>query len=88
MEETIRLSDVANQLNVISWDILILLSQSKNVSYTELRKALSVSQDKCSREIARLEGALLIKSESDPHDNRALLFNLSENGLNILKYKK
>lgn len=84
---SIRLEDVAGKLNAISWEMLELLLKQKDVSYHNLRNQLNVSQEKCSREIARLEGALLIHSDKDPKDGRILLFNITENGKEILKHK-
>lgn len=88
MGNIIQLEDIAAALNNISWDILSMLSKTESLSYSEIKKKLNVSQDKASKEIARLEGGLLIKSKRDDIDSRLLKFSLTDNGLDIIKYRK
>lgn len=83
----ISLSDVAKNLNPISWDILKMLSRTEYLSYSQIKEKIGVSQEKVSKEIARLEGALLITSKRDDIDQRVMKFSLTENGLTILNYK-
>lgn len=85
--DTIALEDISKNLNSISWDILKMLSKTEFLSYSEIRNKLGISQEKTSKEIARLEGALLIGSKRDEIDQRVLKFYLTENGLKILNYK-
>jgi len=87
MDDYISLSDIAKRLNSISWDILEILSKKENISYKDLKNYLKISHEKCSKEIARLEGALLIQEKDDPRDQRKSNFNISEYGLKILRYK-
>lgn len=84
---SILLEDIAKGLNQINWDILKFLSKSEYLSYSEIKKRLGVSQDKASKEIARLEGALLLKSQRDEIDQRVVKFFITEHGLKILNYK-
>lgn len=87
MNDVIALKDIAKNLNSISWDILDILSKKENIKYNELKKILKISQEKAYKEIARLEGALLIFSKQDDRDKRILRFNITENGLKILNYR-
>lgn len=84
---SIPLEDIAKNLSPISWDILKMLQKSEYLSYSEIKNKIGVSQEKASKEIARLEGALLITSRRDEIDQRILKFSLTENGLEILNYK-
>lgn len=83
----IPLKDVADKLNSISWDILDMLSVNEQLTYKDIRDALGGKQDKTNKEIARLEGALLIGSKKDDGDERKKIFTLSQNGKNILILK-
>lgn len=83
----ISLEDIAKNLNSISWDILKMLSKTEAMSYSHIKNKIGVSQEKTSKEIARLEGALLIDSKRDEIDGRILNFSITEYGLNILNHK-
>lgn len=87
MEEYILLKDIAKQLNPISWDLLQILNKTEMISYSELKKKLNLSQSKVSKELARLEGALLVNSERDNVDQRVIYFKLTAAGCKILNYK-
>lgn len=87
MEDNILLKDIANSLNAMSWDILQMLKSNEKLSYSEIKQKLNVSQNKVSKELARLEGALLVSSKKDEIDARVYNFTLSENGLKVLKIK-
>lgn len=88
MNENISIQDIAKKLNPISWDILKMLEKNEDLTYTQVKEKLSVSQEKAAKEIIRLEGGLLIESERDKIDARVLRFKLTEHGVNIIKYKK
>jgi DNA-binding MarR family transcriptional regulator len=88
MNESILLQDIAKKLNPISWDILRMLEKNEDLTYTNIKERLSVSQEKAAKEIIRLEGGILIESERDKIDARILRFRLTEYGLNIIQYKK
>lgn len=87
MALSIDLQDIAKILNPISWDILTMLSKTETLSYSEIRNKLKLSQEKASKEIARLEGGLLIISKRDDIDSRHLNFRLTEHGIDIFKIK-
>lgn len=84
----ISLETIAKRLNPLSWDILQMLSKTEFLSYGEIREKLKVSQDKASKEIARLEGGALIDSRRDDIDQRVVKFCINEYGLQIMNYKK
>jgi len=84
---SISLDDIAKNLNLISWDILKMLSKNEFLSYSQIKEKIGISQEKTSKEIARLEGALLINSRRDDIDQRVMKFSLTENGLKITEYK-
>lgn len=83
----ISLENVAEGLNSISWDILSILNKNEEISYMEIKNKLKISQEKANREIARLEGARLVKTYKDDINARVKKFRLSEYGLEILKIK-
>jgi len=85
--DTIKIEDIAKELNEISWDILAILSTKEALSYKEIREFTGISQEKCNKEMARLEGGLLIKSHRDAKDKRHLIFQISSVGLKAMKEK-
>ncbi|WP_031368487.1 winged helix DNA-binding protein [Clostridium botulinum] len=87
MESHIFLKDIAKGLNNISWDILSMLKANEKLSYGNIKDKLNISQNKVSKELARLEGALLIDSKRDEVDARVYVFTLTENGFKILDNK-
>lgn len=86
-DDSILLQDIARCLNTVSWDILDMLSKNERLSYGEIKDKLKISQNKVSKEIARLEGALLICSTRNSIDARVNNYEISKNGMNILKLK-
>ena len=83
----IPLEEIAGNLNEVSWDILDMLSKKENLNSKEIRDKLNISLEKSYKELARLEGALLIDSKRDPKDKRYLMMNLTDYGLEILQLK-
>lgn len=86
--ETINLEDIAKRLTPISWDILQLLSKADGLSCIDIKNKLKLSQGKYSIEIARLEGGLLVDSTRGDTDKRYSYYKPTDNGLNILKYRR
>lgn len=86
--ESVFLKDIAVKLSSVSWDIIEMLYKSKYLTYKDIRDALGGKQDKANKEIARLEGAMLIESKKDDDDERKKIFTLTEYGISILKYKE
>ena len=76
----IPFSEVAANLNDFSWKVINFLYVRKQVSFNELRQHVGLSQEKTYKEIARLEGALLIHSERDPNDQRSVRYSLTKYG--------
>lgn len=87
MLEQVPLEAIASELNEVCWDVLSILNKRDEIGFSELRQTMEISQQKCAVEIAKLKGALLIKSRPDPKDSRAILYTLTEYGVNIMKYK-
>lgn len=86
-ENFIPLYLILEKLNYISWNILKLLNENEYLSYSNIKKDLKLSQEKCSKEIARLEGALLIESKVDELDERAKRISITRYGKSILKLR-
>lgn len=85
----VPLKDISSKLNDFSWLILNTLAEKEYVQYTFIKNNLfNGKQEKANKEIARLEGALLIESSEDTDDGRKKIFTLSEYGKYILKYRK
>lgn len=83
----IPLLEIKNKLNSHSWDILEMLKKNESLTYTEVQRRLGLGQSKVSKELARLEGALLIEAEKNGIDGRVLDLKLTEYGLQILKLR-
>lgn len=86
--EVIAIKEIASKLNSISWDIISMLSKAEYLSYSDIKKKLNISQNKVTKELARLEGALLIEYRRDEIDARILKFNITNYGTSIIKYRK
>lgn len=86
-EDIIFLKDIAHNLNSLSWDILEMLNNEEYLTYTDIKNRFKKSQEKLSKEIARLEGGLLIEFKKDSEDERTKPFTITSNGKNILKFK-
>lgn len=82
---SIPISEVLNNLNEFSWKILKLLNENQTQSFLDIRKELELSQEKSYKEIARLEGALLITSKRDLRDQRSILYSLTDYGKAAIK---
>lgn len=76
----IPLDVLASNINEFGWKILNLINENDHATFNEVRSELGLSQEKSYKEIARLEGALLIVSNRDPKDQRSILYSLSEYG--------
>lgn len=88
MQDVIFLKDVARKLSSMSWKILEILNSEECLTYTDIKSRFKLSQEKLSKEIARLEGGLLIEFKKDYQDERTKPFVITINGINILKIKK
>lgn len=83
---SIPLSEIARALTPLSWDILDMLQSTEYITYTMLKDRLDLrSHDKASKEIARLEGALLITVNRDQRDQRKVTISMTRYGFEILK---
>ncbi|HEX9058888.1 MAG TPA: helix-turn-helix domain-containing protein [Clostridia bacterium] len=86
-EEVIPLKDIAQKLSPMCWEILNMLSDNDSLTYTEIKAKFGISQEKISKEISRLEGALLIEFTRDYKDERTKKFRITNYGSNIMRHK-
>jgi DNA-binding MarR family transcriptional regulator len=86
--KSVPLMEIAKNLNSISWSILKLLNHQQSISYSTVRQELEISQEKASKELARLEGAYLIESKRDMKDQRFSLYTMTRYGKEILCLRK
>ena len=70
VSDSINLQDIKKNLTSLSIDILEMLKKSESLSYKQIKEQLNVGQNKASKEIARLEGALLIETKKSDIDGR------------------
>lgn len=75
----ISLEEISSNISSIGWDILKLLNE-KELNFIKIKNELCLSQEKTYKELARLEGGLLILSQRDPKDQRTVIFSLSKYG--------
>lgn len=83
--DSVSLVDIKNNLNSISFSILEMLSQNESLTYTEIKDRLRVGQNKVTKELARLEGGLLIQTKKSEIDGREIKLSLTNFGHRILK---
>ncbi len=82
----INIESIGKALNVTSFDILKMLKERKYMRAIEIRRLLEKSQEKASKEIARLEGGLLIRL-AVTNDDRLRSYEITEYGLEVLRLK-
>lgn len=85
MDKSITLDEIKNNLPNISYNILQMLYNNESLSYKEIVEKLKVGQNKAAKEIARLEGALLIESKKSDLDGRENKLSLTVYGQQLLK---
>lgn len=83
--DSVSLVEIKKNLNSISMSILEMLSNNESLTYTEIKDRLGIGQNKVTKELARLEGALLITSKKSELDGREVKLSLSSYGHKILK---
>lgn len=83
--KSIALKEIKENLTSISVNILEILYKNESLSYKDIVEKLKVGQNKASKEIARLEGALLIQSKKSDIDGRENKLTLTLYGQQILK---
>ncbi|MCZ2845861.1 MAG: MarR family winged helix-turn-helix transcriptional regulator [Candidatus Bathyarchaeota archaeon] len=83
----ISIEELAKHRTDVGWEILNLLDLKERLTLNELKGEVRISQEKLYKEIARLEGALLIEAKQDPLDNRRMPYSLTDYGKKILVHK-
>lgn len=79
---------ISKNVTSVGWDILKLLSKFESLKISEIRTRLKLEQVKTQIELARLEGAVLITQTRSEEDKRAINYQLTDHGLDILKSHK
>lgn len=87
MNVLIPLEDVLLSMNETSWYLLDMINSSPNLSLLEIRKESNLSQEKCYKELCRLEGGVLIIGNRRLTDRRVVGYNVTKYGLEALKFK-
>ena len=67
----ISLKEIADSTNTIGWLVLDLL-RKEQLTFMKLRSKLELSQDKTYKELARLEGGLLISTSAIIKHNKEI----------------
>ena len=68
-----------------TWNLLQCIEQHPGLSHRDLRLQLNFSQPRIEKELSRLEGALLIKTDRNPEDKRLTIYKITEYGKEGLK---
>lgn len=86
---SITLEDIARRVSQTGWIILEILTKVESSPSNHLKERLSISHEKLQKEIARLDGPLLIDRSIDEFDARKLSYSISNYGLELFnKYNK
>ncbi|MDP4084713.1 MAG: hypothetical protein Q8934_08880 [Bacillota bacterium] len=86
---TIPLDLVIESMNDISWSLLDLIKNKPGLNFFEIRKEMNKSQEKCYKELSRLEGGVLIKSNRHVLHQRVINYQITEYGqIALERYKK
>ncbi|MDP2947579.1 MAG: MarR family winged helix-turn-helix transcriptional regulator [Nanoarchaeota archaeon] len=84
----ISIETIAKNVSSPGWEILLLLSENEYLPHMEIKNITKLNQMKAQVEIARLEGAVLIKSVRSEEDRRSINYSITDYGLEVLKRKK
>lgn len=77
--------EIAKGLNETSWGILRFLRKIEDASYKDIKEKFKFSHGKLEKEIARLEGAVLIKTIRNSEDMRFLKYIITKHGQEVIK---
>ncbi len=84
----IPLTEVMEQFNTITWDVLKCIKENPEISLQGIRSELNISQGKADKELGRLEGAVFIKTERNDSNLRLVIYKITPYGEQALKTKK
>lgn len=84
----IPINEICKKFNGLSFNILNMLSQELDLSFGIIKEKLNLSQEKTSKELAKLESPLFIESYRDQIDARCLKYKITTYGLAALNTKE
>jgi DNA-binding MarR family transcriptional regulator len=82
----IPIKEIVEGFSTDTWKLLAFIVENPGQSYRDLRTELNFTQTKTEKELSRLEGALLIKTERNPGDKRLTLYKTTDYGREALKF--
>jgi|GEM_PF-1830449 len=80
MTLSIPLNEVIKTLNETSWQLLKLIQEKPNFSFKDIRNESNLSQEKCYKELCRLEGGVLVVTNRDQSDRRVNGYSITQYG--------
>lgn len=80
MTVLIPLENVVQSMNDTSWYLLELIKDKPNLSFKDIRKESNLSQEKCYKELCRLEGGVLVVTNRYLDDRRVIGYHITEYG--------
>jgi DNA-binding PadR family transcriptional regulator len=78
---TVPLKSIIQSMNHTSWVLLELIKNKPALNFYEIRKETNLSQEKCYKELSRLEGGVLITGNRRMTDMRIINYQITEYGL-------
>lgn len=81
-------NEIAKGLNEVSWKILGHIQRYEDISFKNVKETFKLSHGKAEKEIARLEGAVLIQTVRNSEDMRFLQYIPTEHGMEVWKLRK
>ncbi|KAB2329462.1 MULTISPECIES: hypothetical protein [Bacillaceae] len=85
---SVPLQSIIDTLTPTSWELLELINTSPELNFYEIRKETNLSQEKCYKELSRLEGGVLITSNRKFSDKRIIGYKITKFGLVALEQYK
>jgi len=83
----IPLNEIVGGFGPDTWNLLSCIKENPGLSHRDLRTQLNFSQPRTEKELSRLEGALLIKTDRNPEDKRLTIYKITEYGEEALTIK-
>lgn len=85
MTLSISLEEILESFNDTSWDLLQIINANPDFSFKDIQKESNLSQEKCYKELCRLEGGVLIKGKRRFADKRVMGYEITIYGEEALK---
>lgn len=77
---TVPLKSIIQSMNQTSWLLLELIQKKPALNFYEIRKETNLSQEKCYKELSRLEGGVLITGNRRMTDMRIINYQITDYG--------